>query len=391
MKLLKYGIAVFLIYSVFSVASPALAYPESNLSSRLSGKILLDVDNKGEAWYVYPGDFHRYYLGTPSDAYDIMKYLSLGVSNDNFIKIASSTEDRFKGLILLKPEDNGQAYYVNPDTKVLTYLADATGAYALMREDSLGITSQNLETIPIGKIILNDTGQAVKRQWQYLGWWGAVKQNYVPVMTEPNSVSKRLGYLYQANTVKILDLKKDEDGVLWYKIDGGQYPGAYINSTFINTIAQPTPTKEVVLPSDVAVDDYWLDVNITKNILTVYKYDQVVMATYVSTGLKETPTIYGLYHVWYKLYKTRMTGNPPTALHAYDLIDVPWTMYYKGSFAVHGTYWHDNFGSQRSAGCTNMTQGDAKFIFDLTNPVIDSANSVRSTIDNPGVVVNNHY
>ena len=86
-----------------------------------------------------------------------------------------------------------------------------------------------------------------------------------------------------------------------------------------------------------------------------------------------------------------MTGAPPLATHVYDLPDVPWVMYYKGSYSVHGTYWHDNFGSQRSAGCTNVTQGDAKFIFNLTSPDIGTLNSVRSTINNPGVVVNNHY
>lgn len=391
MKLLKCSLAIALIYFCFVFSSPVLAYPETNLSSILSGKILLDVENKGEAWYVYPGDFHRYYLGTPSDAYDIMKYLSLGVSNENFTKIASSTEDRFRGLILLKPEDNGQAYYVNPDTKNLVYLADAAGAYSLMREGSLGITSQDLKTIPIAKIILDETGQPVKRQWQYLGWWGTVNQSYVPTMTEPDSSSRRLGYLYKANTVKILDMKKDEVGNLWYKIDGGMYPGSYVNSNYISAISQPAPTKELVMPNGVNEDDYWIDVNIAKNILTLYKYDQAIMATYVATGLKESPTVYGLYHVWYKLDKTRMTGGPPLAVHAYDLANVPWVMYYKGSFAIHGTYWHDNFGSQRSAGCTNVTQGDAKYIYDLTDPVLASSNSIRSTINNPGVLVNNHY
>jgi lipoprotein-anchoring transpeptidase ErfK/SrfK len=51
-------------------------------------------------------------------------------------------------------------------------------------------------------------------------------------------------------------------------------------------------------------------------------------------------------------------------------------MYYSGSLAVHGTYWHDKFGTPQSAGCTNLTQGDAKFIFD------------RASV---GTTVVNHY
>ena len=86
-----------------------------------------------------------------------------------------------------------------------------------------------------------------------------------------------------------------------------------------------------------------------------------------------------------------MTGAPPIATHVYDLPNAPWVMYYKGSYSIHGTYWHDEFGSQKSSGCTNMTQGDSKYLFYLTNPQIGNLESLRSTVANPGVVVNNHY
>jgi len=373
------------------MVAPVMASYEDNLSSLLSGKILLDVSNNGEAWYVYPGDFHRYYLGTPNDAYDIMRNLSLGISNDNFFKIVTSTPDRFKGLILLKPEDAGKAYYVNPFDKSLVYMASASDAWSIMRQFSLGISAKDLQTIPIGKIILNDTGQQISRTWQYLGWWGKINKNYVPVMLEPKNDSKKLGTFFVSNTIKVLDIKKDDIGQLWYQIDGGQYPGAYVNSVFVSAIPQPAPAKEIVIPDKVIPGDYWVDVNISRNVLTLYKNDQVVMATYVSSGVNESPTITGVYNVWFKLDKTRMKGSPPVATHFYDLVDVPWTMYYKGSFSVHGTYWHDNFGTQRSAGCTNVTIGDAKFIFDLTNPKMGTLNSIRSTIDNPGAVISNHY
>ncbi|MEI7620096.1 MAG: L,D-transpeptidase family protein [Candidatus Falkowbacteria bacterium] len=388
MKSLRLSLIV--AFFVFFLAVPALAFPEDNLSSRLNGKILLDVDNNGEAWYVYPGDFHRYYLGTPEDAYSIMRNLSLGVSNDNFSKIVSSTPDRFKGLILLKPEDVGKAYYVNPSDKSLIYMADATGAFALMRQFSLGITNSDLKTIPIGKIVLDGSGKEISREWQYLGWWGDINANYVPVRSEPKNDSKKIGTFFIGNNVKVLAVKKG-DGRIWYRIDGGQYPGAYIDSLFVSAIAQPIPEKKLVIPTKVKTGDYWMDVNISKKVLTLYKYDQVVMSTYISVGHKDTPTIIGTYNVWLKMKKTRMTGAPPLATHEYDLPDVPWVMYYKGSYSVHGTYWHDDFGSARSSGCTNVTQGDAKLLFDLTNPKIGNVNSIRPTVSNPGVVINNHY
>ena len=78
--------------------------------------------------------------------------------------------------------------------------------------------------------------------------------------------------------------------------------------------------------------------------------------------------------------------------YVYDLADVPHVLFYEGSYAIHGTYWHDKFGSQQSAGCTNMTQGDAAFIFDKVNPLLKPGeSSVLSSKDNPGAVVHNHY
>src|SRR3989339_2190055 len=115
----------FTFFSVLMMLAIVFA-PVANaasLAQTLSGKILLQVEEHGEAWYVYPGDFHRYYLGRPADAYNVMSNLSLGVSNDDFLKIASTTPDRFRGLILIKPEDDGRVYYVNPTDKSLVYMA----------------------------------------------------------------------------------------------------------------------------------------------------------------------------------------------------------------------------------------------------------------------------
>lgn len=388
MKLLKYSLAV--AFLAFIIIFPAQAFPEDNPSNLLKGRFLLEPNNSNDIWHVYPGDYHRYRLRTSDDVYDIMRNLSLGISNDNFSKIASSSSDRFEGLILLKPEDFGKAYYFNPADNSLVYLANSVSAFDLMRQLSISISNKDLQTIPVGKIISDDSGQEISREWQYLGWWGEVNKDYVPVMSEPVNNSKRLGTLFATNKVKVLNVKKG-DGHIWYQIDGGGYPGAYVNSLFIDAIAQPTPEKELIIPDAVKDGDYWIDVNISKKVLTLYKYDQVVMATYVSVGVKETPTIIGTYNAWFKAKKVRMRGSPPVATHVYDLPNVPWTIFYKGSYAIHGTYWHDDFGTQRSAGCTNLTQGDAKFIFDLTGPKVGDMNSARSTTDNPGVIINNHY
>ncbi|MDP2755509.1 MAG: hypothetical protein Q8P40_14120, partial [Nitrospirota bacterium] len=58
------------------------AYPDHVL-----GKILIDVDDYGKAYYICPKDKKRYYLGKPDDAFAVMKQLGLGITNENLNKI----------------------------------------------------------------------------------------------------------------------------------------------------------------------------------------------------------------------------------------------------------------------------------------------------------------
>jgi hypothetical protein len=58
-------------------------YPDNVL-----GKILIDVEEKGKAYYIYPEDRKAYYLGRPEDALAVMRNLGLGITNVNIRKIA---------------------------------------------------------------------------------------------------------------------------------------------------------------------------------------------------------------------------------------------------------------------------------------------------------------
>jgi len=57
------------------------------LIDRLKGRIALQVESHGEAWYINPVDGKRYYLGDGNTAYNVMRFLSLGITNDNLRKI----------------------------------------------------------------------------------------------------------------------------------------------------------------------------------------------------------------------------------------------------------------------------------------------------------------
>lgn len=84
MRVIHLVIIVFLL-ALFLTGRPSLA--ETNLAQKLSGRILLRVAASGQAWYINPLDLKRYYLGRPSDAFNLMRWLALGISETDINKI----------------------------------------------------------------------------------------------------------------------------------------------------------------------------------------------------------------------------------------------------------------------------------------------------------------
>lgn len=119
------------------------------LANRLKGRILLQVEDRGQAWYLNPVDGQRYSLGRPEDAYNLMRKLALGVSNDSFDSIQNSPSSwkKFAGRILLKVEDSGKAYYFDSANLELYYLGRPADAFNVMRGRGLGITNSDLGKI----------------------------------------------------------------------------------------------------------------------------------------------------------------------------------------------------------------------------------------------------
>lgn len=127
----------------------------ATLSQQLAGRILLQVEARGEAWYVNPADGMRYYLKNGVVAFEMLRKFGLGISNKDFVALERGNADlvrRLRGRILLKVEDLGKAYYVHPVTGKTHYMKDGPVAYGIMRNLSLGITNANLGLIPVGTI-----------------------------------------------------------------------------------------------------------------------------------------------------------------------------------------------------------------------------------------------
>jgi lipoprotein-anchoring transpeptidase ErfK/SrfK len=102
----------------------------------------------------------------------------------------------------------------------------------------------------------------------------------------------------------------------------------------------------------------WIEVDLSDQRLTAWQNYTLVLETAVSTGRAEYPTVKGMFHIRNKLASRRMQGQD------YDMPDVPWTMYFFRDFAIHGAYWHNDFGVPVSHGCVNLPVSDAKRLFD---------------------------
>lgn len=124
---------------------------DSTLSNKLQGYILLQVEKNGEGWYVFPSDIKKYYLGRPADAFAIMRKLGLGAKHD-FIKAYSIYPSNVLGKILIDVNDNGKAYYIYPKDKKAYYLGRPDDAFAVMRKLGLGITNNDIRKIDVGEI-----------------------------------------------------------------------------------------------------------------------------------------------------------------------------------------------------------------------------------------------
>ncbi len=119
------------------------------LAGKLRGRILLQVESNGEGWYINPENSKRYFLGRPADAFNVMRELGLGISNKDFDSFKGVAPKRLSGRILLKVEDSGKAYYVNPVDLKMYFLGRPSDAFKVMRNLGLGISNKDINKIYI--------------------------------------------------------------------------------------------------------------------------------------------------------------------------------------------------------------------------------------------------
>jgi len=129
-------------------------------------------------------------------------------------------------------------------------------------------------------------------------------------------------------------------------------------------IETPQPTKvvrTVKRPEGVGKNEPWIDVVLSRQRLLAYQGNTLVEKFIVSTGTWQYPTITGIFNIYVKYKYANMNGPD------YSLQDVPYVMYFYKDYGLHGTYWHNNFGTPMSHGCVNLQTNDAKWLFNFAS------------------------
>ena len=187
----------------------------SELPYNLSGHFLIQVENDGLAWYVDKKNTLRHRLGSEREIFEFLTKHGLGISNDNLAKIPIAVDERLvkidsdgdglddrleraigtdpynpdtdgdgypdgveiknhydplgpgrlpidfefsaslAGQILLQVEDNGQAWYVNPEDNLRYFIAEPLELLTIIKYIGLGISNHNLEKIVDAQLINN--------------------------------------------------------------------------------------------------------------------------------------------------------------------------------------------------------------------------------------------
>ena len=130
--------------------------------------------------------------------------------------------------------------------------------------------------------------------------------------------------------------------------------------------------RAVKAPNGVPSGSKWVHVDLGEQTLVAYEGGKPVYATVISSGKEgyEPPT--GLFKVQQKYISTTMNATDPID-GFYEVEEVPWTLYYHRGYALHGAYWHTDFGKVRSHGCTNIAPVDARWIYYWSDPEVPPA------------------
>jgi len=212
------------------------------------------------------------------------------------------------------------------------------------------------------------------------GFWGEIAHIYTEARTGP-SLGAATKYRFYGGTVfHVIDAVRGAEGDGWYKVVDDYPPRQSTNHQWVPAHAVRRIPRVETAPIHPFVGDKRIEVHLDGQILDCYEGDTIVYSTLVASGLAgphATPR--GPHCVLLKQASRHMANVPypdmkdedmPDPSDIFDLPGVPWNTFFDlEGRAIHGAYWHNDFGIRRSHGCLNVPIDAAKWLYRWVHPI----------------------
>ena len=161
----------------------------------------------------------------------------------------------------------------------------------------------------------------------------------------------------------------------------------YPKTSLASLINSANDQSNVLGTTNSAGEEKWIEVSLSEQHVRAWEGNKVVMEFPISSG-KWAPTPKGTFYIWYKTRFQKMEGGKKEWGTYYNLPNVPNNMFFYQGYALHGAYWHNNFGHPMSHGCVNEPLDKAQQIFDWAGPVLPpGVGALKASAENPGTRV----
>jgi hypothetical protein len=228
------------------------------------------------------------------------------------------------------------------------------------------------------------------------GFWGEISQPYTEAYVEPSTSAEKVYRFYGSTVYHVVEAFEDDLGSGWYKVFD-EFPMQDPPYQWVLAKDVRRIPREEMAPIRPFVGQKRIEVDLDRQRLTCYEGERPVFTTLVSSGIgvqqiqievevdgvKTLQTINvdlathaGETNVLLKQPSRHMTnrpmkpGDPGPLVEMFDLPGIPWNLFFDQSgTAIHGTYWHNDFGVKRSHGCLNVSTSAARWVYRWAYPI----------------------
>jgi lipoprotein-anchoring transpeptidase ErfK/SrfK len=183
---------------------------------------------------------------------------------------------------------------------------------------------------------------------------------------DPFNREASVDLVYYGNVFYVTELVTGTDGRAWYKVRE-LYQTIYIRAAHLRLI--PNEDLAPIRP-EIAPRDKHLVINLSEETITAYEYDEPVWMNPVSSGINPGDTPEGRHYIFDKRPSDRMVASLASDdPDFYNLPGVPFVCYFTlEGVGTHGTYWHNDYGRERSHGCVNLNNEAARWVWRWSTP-----------------------